>query len=411
MGVGIFPTGQYGIAMTTNEEIGRRVRESLGVMTQAALAEAVDMTADAMSRALRGQRGFSSIELAEIAAVLRLDVHWLITGERDPMQVLIAARHDFNHETGKHSNLGRSADQQDLDAVELAYRQVFSPVASETDDLPRDPGAIRERLGGEGFIRTFADRVEENLGIDVIRLPLLSTAYSLTIGGRRVVVLPTAANWFRSNSDLAHEVAHLALRHHDAGTHDLDNEPPANAFAAELLLPSAMMRQYSWADMTGAEVARFLWDAGVSGAYVGVRLNTLGLRPSDEGRIVLTAKMPGALRPYMEALGEPLLQHRGPFSVPFDPIDERMKVSAQRRFPAALIAAHRQAVEGKLVNPAALAWMLDCGVSELFEGLDPSAEPGTGVFTAQDGDAFRALDVDSHTQDVDVVDDFSDFGR
>lgn len=359
--------------VTTNEEIGRRVLDHLGTLTRAALAERIGMTPDAMSRATRGQRGFSSVELAEIADVLGLDVYWLITGQEDPFQVRVAARHTYDFASGKHVNEGRSTDDQDLAAVELAYRQAYPTPDVPGSAIPSTPGQMRAALGDD-FVRVFADRVEERLGVDVIRLPLLSTAYSLTIGGRAVVVLPTAANWFRSNTDLAHELGHLALSHHDAGFGDTAAEREANRFAAELLLPEALMNEQGWSQMTSSEAARFLWDTGVSGTYTQFRLDGLGLRVSNEASRVLGASMPGALRPHVAELGEPMTEQRGPFSIMRDPIDERMKDAAQRRFPAGLIAAHREAVEAHRVSPATLAWMLDCGVDDLFDDMSGPAD-------------------------------------
>lgn len=371
--LGISQFWHYNSIVSTNKEIGRRVLDSLGTLTRAALADRVGMTPDAMSRATRGQRGFSSVELADIADVLGVDVYWLITGHDDPIQVQVAARHAYDHGSGKHLNQGQSADEQDLSAVVLAYRQAYPAPVFPSSSVPSEPAQMRAALGDD-FVRNFADRVEERLGIDVVRLPLLSTAYSLTIGGRAVIVLPTAANWFRSNTDLAHEIGHLALGHHDAGSGDPANEAPANRFAADLLLPSQLMRQQSWSAMTAPQAARFLWETGVSGTYVQYRLDGLGLRASAEAERVFRAAMPGALRPHVAALGEPIVEQRGPFSVVTDPIDDRMKVAAQRRFPSSLIAAHRRAVEARRVAPATLAWMLDCGVDALFDDM---SEPTT----------------------------------
>lgn len=343
------------------------------------------MTPDAMSRATRGQRGFSSIELAEIADVLGLDVYWLITGQQDPIQVRVAARHAYDHASGKHVNDGRSTDEQDLSAVELAYRQAFPAPGEPGSAIPSTPAKLRAALG-EDFVRTFADRVEARLGVDVIRLPLLSTAYSLTVGGRAVVVLPTAANWFRSNTDLAHELGHLALGHHEADFGDAVAEREANRFAAEVLLPQGLMSQQPWSQMSGTEAARFLWETGVSGTYAQFRLDGLGLQASAEASRVLRTPMPGALRPHVAELGEPMTEQRGPFSVVRDPIDERMKVAAQRRFPSSLIAAHREAVEERRVAPATLAWMLDCGVDDLFDDM---TEPPTSIAAEDFSDFTR----------------------
>jgi transcriptional regulator with XRE-family HTH domain len=55
-------------------------------MSQRALTEKAGMTTDALSRALNGQRGFSSRELARIADQLGADLYWLITGTPDPQR-------------------------------------------------------------------------------------------------------------------------------------------------------------------------------------------------------------------------------------------------------------------------------------------------------------------------------------
>lgn len=356
---------------SSHEEIGRRVKLSLNGLTQASLAEQVGMKADAMSRALKGERGFSSVELVDIASVLGVDVYWLITGATDPMKVQIAARHEYDRAGRKHSNPGRSLDQQDLDGVTLAYRQAY-PDPVEPKELPATAAEMRTALGAD-FARDFAQRVETAIGVDIIRLPRLTTSYSLTIGGHRAVVLSTEAKWFRSNSDLAHELGHLALGHHSAGLENSVYESQANSFAAELLLPEEVMRSVDWSAMTAADTARFVWDSGVSTTFIRNRLDSLGLRPSDDARSVLSRPMPGALRRFTADLGEDMVRRSGPIDVPVNPIDERMTVAAQRRFPPSLIAAHRKGVESGRLAPATLAWMLECSVESLFEDDDDVA--------------------------------------
>lgn len=380
--------------MSSNEEIGRRVLESLDSQQQATLAARVGMTPDAMSRAVRGHRGFSSVEIASIAEALAVDVYWLITGQVDPIQVRVAARHDYDFETGKRSVPGREGDESPLGAIELAYRQAYpEPLSSEageeeqpvrSDELPTDPASMRDALGDD-FVRYFADGVEQRLGVDVIRLEALSTAYSLTIGGRRVIVLPATENWWHSNSSLAHELGHLALGHHDAGTDDPSNEPAANRFATELLLPEHLLRSQPWGSMTAEDTARFVWDTGVSGVFLLNRLIGLDLDPSADAKSVLSGKMPGLLRRYTNSLGEPLIEKRGPFGVPVDPIDKRMSAAKERRFPTSLLAAHQEAVDSGRVNPATLAWM---------RGYDAERSDGTDAPEAPNGGS----------------NDFSDFG-
>ncbi|MBL7519132.1 ImmA/IrrE family metallo-endopeptidase, partial [Frankia sp. CNm7] len=206
--------------------IGDRVLEQIGRSCPTALhrdiADRVEMTADAFSRALRGKRAFSSIELARLADLLDADIHWLITGLPDPHRLVVAARHDFDHLTGRREVPGRDRDEQALRDVALAYRQAY-PQPERLRELPDSPGAVRAALD-EGFVRPFADRLESRLGVDVVRLADLSTAYSFAIGGQRVIALPATGNWFRENWSLAHELGHLALAHHDQGLSESDRD-------------------------------------------------------------------------------------------------------------------------------------------------------------------------------------------
>lgn len=88
------------------KEVGERIRSLLPLgMSQKRLAEKAGMTPDALSRALNGQRGFSSGELALIADHLGADVYWLITGRDDPRRVEIAARHTWTRDSASATTL------------------------------------------------------------------------------------------------------------------------------------------------------------------------------------------------------------------------------------------------------------------------------------------------------------------
>lgn len=351
---------------TDNAMIAHRVKSAMDEagMTQRDLAARLGLDPSKMSRALNAQRSFSSGELATAADVLSVDLHWLITGEADPLALCVAARMKYDHSTGERTNPDRASDDGLLKSIALVYRQVWE-AATTPRQLPSDPEAMRDRLGAD-FVRHFADRIEENLGVDVIRIPKIGTAYSLRIGERPVIVLPATQQWFYSNFSLAHELGHLALGHHDVDCDNGKDEAPANGFAAELLLPESLMRSIDWQTMSEAELARFLWVQGVSGKMIGIRLSALGLSASAQIRTMLDKPMPGALRRFQQDLGEPV-RTEGRFAVVYDPINERLQASATRRFPRALVAAHRQAVEKGRVGPASLAWMLDTTVEDVAD--------------------------------------------
>lgn len=333
------------------KQIGARVADSMPEgLKQLELAARVGMTPDALSRSLRGERGFSSLEIARIADELCVDLHWLITGEPDPRQIIVAARHSFDHNTKRHLVPNWPSDSEILNDIELVYRQAEQKLTDSTQVLPRDPAELRRRLGN-GFVRSLATRLESEFGIDVVRLPGLSTAYSFTVIGRRVIALPAEGNWFRENWSMGHEYCHLAEGHHEAGFAD---EPQANAFAAEALLPEALMRGLDWESMDAATLAQHVWEWGISTDALSRRLNALGIRRSTAIDGLLAQTTQGLLRRHW----------RQPQEEPGDAITLRMDAAASRRFPIALQQAHLELISAGQLDKASLAWML---------GVDPDA--------------------------------------
>lgn len=349
--------------------IGERIRSRMAHgMTQRRLAERAEMTPDALSRALNGQRGLSTAELARIGGVVGADLHWLITGREDPHRVEIAARHDWDFASQRRTNRGREADEPTLHDVAGAYRAAYPEGPPPTGPLPADPQLLRKELG-EGFVRSFADRAEERLGVDVVRLPGLSTDYSLRIGERGVVLLATSPQWFRSNWSLAHEIGHLALGHHGGNVRATQNEQPADRFAAELLLPNDLMNSQDWAGMDVADLVRFVWSAGISTHALRLRLRELRLAPSPALEAGLELSTPTLIRAHQQLLagtkGEPGM---------LDPPTVRAQQSSGRRLPIGLVGALRERVESGAADPSVLAWALDVPIDEIdFPEPDESA--------------------------------------
>lgn len=343
-------------------------------MAQKLLAERAQMTQDAMSRALRGQRGFAAIELADIALALDEDVYFLITGNRDPSRLSFAARHSFDRETKSRSVDGLEQDEQILSKVQTAYN--LAGDFDATPRLPEGPTGMRHALGAE-FVERFSEGLE-GLGVDVIVLPELSTAYSFTVNGRNIIAINGSGNWFNENWSIAHELAHHALGHENVrpGSGNVDSaESAANSFAAELLLPETEMRAMDWASMPCRDVAEFLWCSGVSTSVLTTRLKALRLVPSQEVAGVLNLTTQGALRKHWTDNGH----DQGP-----DRITDRMEKASRRSFPTWLRSAHLQRIElGKLAK-GLLAWMLGTNEEELEI---PSPAPVTPL----EGDELLAL--------------------
>ncbi|MDO5504601.1 MAG: XRE family transcriptional regulator [Actinomycetia bacterium] len=343
--------------------IGDRVRSVIPEgMSQREFAGHLGMTPDALSRALSGQRGFAPVELGDVAALTGQDLHWLISGRRDPWRLDPAARHQWDADTGGYSNPGRVEDDELLATLLAVYRAAYPGGPPGSPDLPGTASAVRDLLGAD-FVELFSDRVEEHLGIDIIRLPRLSTSYSLRVGSRGVIVLSATPNWFYSNWSLAHELGHLALGHHATESSDDINEREANAFAAELLLPADAMGRVHWSKATRSEVAEFLWESGVSTLALRNRLTSMRLGAAA------VDSLEQATQKYLRA-------HLPPVATgsPRVSMAQRERQAAERRYPAALHEDLRARVEEGEADPALLAWLLDTPVSEVdFPASDEEA--------------------------------------
>jgi Zn-dependent peptidase ImmA (M78 family) len=347
-----------------NVAIGRRARVAIdlafeGELTQAEVAARIAMTPDALSRALKGERGFASVELVQLADITGSDLHELITGAPDPHRLVVVARHSYDHEGGRRSVPGRDDDESVLRDLELLYRQAGDLPA--TPPVPTTPDAMRAALG-DGFVRPLADRVEQRLGIDIIRLPQLSTCYSFAVDGRLVIAVDAVGNWFRENFGIAHELGHLARGHHDEISVPDRHEATANGFAAELLMPEATIRAEDWEGIEPGRLASVVWSYGVSTKALVHRLDALGLARAaivDEWSEQSTQKL---LRRHL----------RLPAGPDEDEITARMTEAATRRFPLALRNAHVKRIASGEIGKGALAWMLHVDPDSLEVDVPPA---------------------------------------
>jgi transcriptional regulator with XRE-family HTH domain len=348
--IGNIPIALYALGM--EKQLGDRLAKCIDALEPRVkrkdFAARIGLTPDALSRALSGQRGISSVELVKMAEVLDADIHELVTGVPDPRRVSLAARHDFDRNTWARTIPTYDDDKSTIENIRIAYAQA-SLTTREVTQAPADPSVMRELLG-DGFARPFIDRIESELKVDVIRVAELGTAYTATIGGRSVIMIPAKGNWFRENWDLAHELAHHA---------GIETEDAANAYAAKLLLPDALMANVDWVNASPQTVADVLWETGVSTEALRNRLVTLRLRV-DSARDVLTLPTQRALR-----LARSWSHTFG------DEITERMDSAAQRRFPLELQEAHEQKIEAGELGPAYLAWMRGVSAQWIAEAYEP----------------------------------------
>ncbi|WP_281964983.1 helix-turn-helix domain-containing protein [Serinicoccus marinus] len=335
--------------------IGSRVARALpSGKTQKEVATRVGMTPDAFSRALKGERGFSAVELANLAEVLDEDVHYLITGQSDPNRLVLAARHGYDPDTHQRSVNGYEEDRKVLDDIALAYRQAGHDYA-ESSRVPTDLDPVRQTLGAD-FVRVMLERLEERCGIDVVRVSALSTSYSFRVGERAVIAIPGQGNWFRENWDMAHELGHLVLGHegviHHEGEVD-DPERKANAFAAELLLPKSEMDSIDWVGVSAGDLASKVWQWGVSTHALRTRIAALGLP--------LHQRVYDLLRMSTQAL----LRRHWRTDSQADEITLRMQAASLRHFPLWVEEAHLDRIAEGSIQKGTLAWMLGVAEDEL----------------------------------------------
>lgn len=386
--LGISQHPSYDEAMEA--EIGARVRarieESSPRPTQRELATAIGMTPDAFSRALNGKRAFTAIELVELARELGTSAHWFVAGEPDPFAVRIAGRHTFDPETRQHVPIDGDGEASPLDTVALAYIQAYG------DEPPRraaHPPVSADRVrsllreaGGDDFVRQFAELIERVFDIDVVRIDTVSRGYALEVLGRRAIVIGETGNWFYENFSLAHELSHVLRgelsERGDSACDDPESERRANAFAAGLLMPRALLAGVDWMAATPGEIADLIWRLGVSTDALRKRLTSLGIRTSPEVDASLELKTQALLRRAWTPTEDG------------DPITSRMEVAAARRFPHHLLERHRARVVEGALRPATLAWMLGVDESSLAGELAPLPPEGDVDWLAEE----LGLDVD-----------------
>ncbi|NEW33895.1 ImmA/IrrE family metallo-endopeptidase [Nocardia cyriacigeorgica] len=361
--------------------VGDRIRSRIpSGMSQRQLADQAGMKPDALSRALNGQRGFSSAELARIADELGADLYWLATGHEDPRRVQIAARHSWDPDRRVSMNPGRVHDDEILAQVVEVYNAALPEGPPPSEKLPDDPGRMREILGDD-FVRTFGAAVEARLGVDVVRLPGLSTDYSITIGPRAVVLLATTPSWFRSNWSLAHELAHLALGHHSGNAEPAEkDEAPANRFAAELLLPQDLIDREDWQRMDERQLAGFLWRTGVSSKALKNRLDWFRIQPAPGIVSALRESTPKLIRAQAQVVGGT------------EKVTVRQQDSSTRLFPSLVVDALQRRVDAGTVSPELLAWALAVPVDEI-DFLSPDDEQLADAYARRLEDRPSAADL------------------
>lgn len=254
-------------------------------MTQAKLAEAVNVTPRAIKSYEADEKSPSEATLEALARALRFPVDFLAAP--DDVEVLDLATVSFR---SLKSLTARSRDAG-LAAAALAIefdRWIDGEYKLRQHDIPDDlvgtdselaADSLRRAWGlGNASIPNMVHLVEVH-GVRVFSLVedcRQLDAFSTWRDGTPYVFLNTVKSTEHSRMDVAHELGHLVLHREDA-PNGKQAEAEANAFAAAFLMPRASVLAAGIRNPNMASLIRKKKQWGVSLAALVVRLHRLGL--------------------------------------------------------------------------------------------------------------------------------------
>jgi hypothetical protein len=146
------------------------------------------------------------------------------------------------------------------------------------------------------------------------------------------------------------------MGHHDEKGSDAQaskHEEAVNAFAAELLLPEEALTKVDWGSAGDEDLARYVWDWGVSTDALCRRLTAL------------LGQAPERVAHWAAGPTQRLLRRHLSIDPDHDEITVRMDEASQRRFPLSLQEAHLDRVASGAIGRATLAWMLGIDAAAL----------------------------------------------
>ncbi|MEV0590864.1 helix-turn-helix domain-containing protein [Nonomuraea cavernae] len=312
-------------------DIAERVRELIARsgLTQAEFAAKTGLDPSKMSKSLAGKRRFTSLDLARIADVGGASVDWLLGTATGMPSVAARSSAVSSSPTEEAVREAETLAQLRADLSYLGYsRQVVALGPVPTSGLCVEQGRrlaekARDHAQRSGFDpwekRDLADPLEEAFGVDVriVRLPDGFDGLGWADEHCRLMVVNTSRVPARQRFTIAHELGHLLAGDdqglhldanlHDAGHRKRPTEMRANAFAAEFLLPEALLRaeaaRLTWSEESFARLACRLWVTPVNLAWRLLGLELIDRRQFDVlGRMTAAsaARLAGAMSVFAE---------------------------------------------------------------------------------------------------------------
>lgn len=148
---------------------------------------------------------------------------------------------------------------------------------------PIDPAALAKHVGAEVRMADALTSIERLVQLEEVQ-PGAFSACTFSLGDRHIIVVNPLSSAPRRASDIAHEVAHILLRHEVKAveqvgsfsffTCDPDEEQEANWLAGCLLLPRPLLAAAARKRMTPSAVAEA---HGVSEQMASYRFRATGV--------------------------------------------------------------------------------------------------------------------------------------
>lgn len=333
------------------------------------LAEAVGLSKDKMSKSMSGSRQFTVSEIAAIGERLDVDLFWLIHGRVDPLGTKVAFRHVYDHADGHHEPPAED-ERVDLELVQRAYSLAEAAPDDRFDAFKTEVGAVDDP--GWPEIRTTAaatrrrwlawldNRVGpldvegflESIGVDLIVMPApmgrRAHTYSLELRGRKIIVAGSTRAWYSAVFGVFHELGHLLFGHmqwrtDEQRTWHVPEEPAANGFAADTLLPAKEV--WNLKGDEGVEtLAALCWNHQIGADTLTNRCNHL----RQESIAVTQKQVADVWHSTQEASAA-----------------ARSEEWHAPRFPAWLVTRHKELVADGVIPADTLAAMTDTPVEDL----------------------------------------------
>lgn len=240
-------------------DMGDRVRESrlAADLSQDQLAAAVGLDRTMIAKIEAGVRRIDALELVKLSAALDVPLDFLLR----PAQPIISRRAELTDDTIADVTRQSYRLELELSAWLADVRQLAELGDLVTPPVRRYPGAVDDMPGARSAARWVRDSLDlgtrpisslmtlcERMGQLVAVVETRGDGASLVDGDVAVAVVSSQGDPGRRRATAAHELGHLIVGDEysaDLGVHTsrAEREQVIDAFAAELLLPAAVVKE------------------------------------------------------------------------------------------------------------------------------------------------------------------------